>query len=151
MSRTFHSRKARTKRANGWRCTCWFCIGSKAYDHKNNPPMPDPYELEGMDEELANPGFYSFLREVYGTDEDLEEAWDWLWIHPSQELHANIQEHVIYQWTGRPLPFARQNRNNWKRRLMRRFLASRYWRSEAHTRLFRNFILDLTRKPLTHR
>jgi hypothetical protein len=52
MSRTFHHRKARTKRANGWRCTCWSCIGSKAYERKNNPPMPDPYELEGLEWEI---------------------------------------------------------------------------------------------------
>lgn len=149
MSRTFHSRKARTKKANAWRCTCWFCIGSKAYDHKNSPPMPDPYELEGLQDEMENPGFYEFLRGVFGTDEDLEDAWDLLC--PFQELRANIQEHVAYQWTGRPLPFARQHRNNWRRHLTKRFLASRYFRSERHTKLFQDFIMNLTKKPLTRR
>lgn len=135
----------------GWRCRCWYCIGSKAYDRKNNPPMPDPYELDGLQDEIENPGFYEFLREVFGTDEDLEDAWDWLWAHPSQELAATIQEHTTYRWNGRPLPFARQHRDNWRRHLTKRFLASRYFRSERHTKLFQDFIMNLTRKPLTRR
>lgn len=134
----------------GWCCRCWYCTGSKAYAFKNNPPMPDPYELEGLQDEIENPGFYEFLREVFGTDEDLEYAWEC--VRPLfRGLHANIQEHVAYQWTGRPLPFARQHRNNWRRHLTRRFLASRYFRSERHTKLFQDFIMNLTRKPLTRR
>jgi len=166
MSRTFHHRKARTKRANGWCCTCWHCIGSKAYERKNNPPMP----YYDKDEEALDE--YQVLCEVREAlmDEDgtCGECWgdggfdgqaycsrcsprEWLWAHPSQELAATIQEHVAYRWTGRPLPFARKHRNDWRRRLTRRFLASRYWRSERHTEVFSRFILDLTRKPLTHR
>lgn len=162
MSRTFHARKLRTKKLNGrgsmaimrgFHCRCWYCIGSKAYERKNNPPMPDPCELEGLQDELENPNFYAWLRSEpwqFYTEEE-SEAEEWLWVHPSQELAATIQEHTTYRWNGRPLPFARQHRNNWRRRLTKRFLASRYWRSERHTVLFRNFILDLTRKPLTRR
>ncbi len=148
MSRTFHHRKARTKRANGWHCACWHCIGSKAYERKNNPPMPDPYELEGLQDEIENPNFYERMVDNYT---DFCDGQEWLWVHPSQELAATIQEHVAYQWTGRPLPFARQHRSDWRRRLTRRFLASRYWRSERHTEVFSRFILDLMRKPLTRR
>jgi hypothetical protein len=155
MSRTFHHRKARTKRANGWRCTCWYCIGSKAYDRKNNPPMPDPYELDGLQDEIEDERMDGDYMRCWGCEAEPMcvpcESAQWLWSHPSQELAATIQEHVAYRWNGRPLPFARQHRNNWRRRLTKRFLASRYWRSERHTEVFRNFILDLTRKPLTRR
>lgn len=160
MSRTFHHRKARTKRANSWHCTCWSCIGSKAYERKNSPPMPDPYELEGLEWEiLEDTRDFSVIgcggcqaREYACTDCEMEiSAEEWLWVHPSQELAATIQEHTAYQWTGRPLPFARQHRNDWRKRLTRRFLASRYWRSERHTMLWKCFVLDLTRKPLTRR
>jgi hypothetical protein len=110
--------------------------------------MPDPYELEGLQDEIENPNFYGRMTDDYA---DFCDGQEWLWVHPSQELAATVQEHVTYQWTGRPLPFARQNRNNWLRRLTKRFLASRYFRSKRHTAVFRNFILDLTRKPLTRR
>jgi hypothetical protein len=116
MSRTFHHRKARTKRANGWRCTCDWCRSAERREALKNPPMPT-YDKDEEDRDEYQV-FCEVRAALMDDNGDCDECWgdggfdgqaycsrcsprEWLWAHPSQELAATVQEHVARNETTR--------------------------------------------------